>query len=90
MGWSQPFVSLVEEADDVEGEVEEVVNGSKGISPGLAIRLGMLFGTSAEYWTHLQMTHELLHARRRFKESEAIIEPLGNWHSPFFLEESED
>ncbi len=42
-----------------------LLNGRAGISPEMAIRLSMAFGTSAESWLNQQMQYDLWHAERR-------------------------
>ena len=42
-----------------------VLNGRAGISPEMAVRLSIAFGTSAEMWMNLQVRFDLWHAERR-------------------------
>jgi len=47
-----------------------ILNGRAGISPEMAVRLSIAFGTTAESWLHQQMQHDLWHAeqsRRRLR-----------------------
>lgn len=39
--------------------VNEIVLGKRRISADTALRLARYFGTSAEFWLHLQMDHDL-------------------------------
>jgi addiction module HigA family antidote len=48
-----------------------ILNGSRGITPETALRLGRYFGTSAEMWVNLQNNYDMRLARR---ESGARIE----------------
>ncbi len=39
--------------------VNEIVHGTRAISPDTAVRLGRFFGTSAQFWMNLQTSYEL-------------------------------
>ncbi len=41
----------------------ELVNGRRGISPEMAVRLSKVFGGSAESWLTQQAHYELAHVR---------------------------
>ena len=43
--------------------VSELVNGKRGISPEMAVRLGKVFGGSAESWLVQQAQYDLAHMR---------------------------
>ena len=43
--------------------ISHIVNGKRGITADAALRLGRLFGTSAELWMNLQKNYELRVAR---------------------------
>jgi antitoxin HigA-1 len=42
----------------------QLLNGHMGISPEMAIRLSIAFGTSAESWLRQQMYYDLWHAEQ--------------------------
>ena len=42
-----------------------ILNGLAGISPEMAVRLSMAFGTSAESWLNQQTQYDLWHAEQR-------------------------
>lgn len=44
-----------------------IINGRAGISPEMAVRLSLAFGTTAESWLNQQMQHDLWHAERNRK-----------------------
>jgi len=44
-----------------------ILNGRAGISPEMAVRLSLAFGTSAESWLNQQTQYDLWHAERRRK-----------------------
>ncbi|GAB3468913.1 HigA family addiction module antitoxin [Massilia terrae] len=39
--------------------VEQIVQEREGISADIALRLSRYFGTTPEFWLHLQQTHDL-------------------------------
>jgi antitoxin HigA-1 len=45
-----------------------ILNGRAGISPEMAVRLSIAFGTSAESWMNQQMQYDLWHAERQRKK----------------------
>jgi addiction module HigA family antidote len=50
--------------------IYEIVNGDRGISPEMALRLGRFFGTTPEFWINLQSHYDLSVSRQ---EAEAKI-----------------
>ncbi|MFZ0690293.1 MAG: HigA family addiction module antitoxin [Acidobacteriaceae bacterium] len=44
--------------------LSELVNGKRGISPEMAVRLERVFGGSAESWLVQQALYDLAHVRR--------------------------
>ena len=44
--------------------LSNLVNGSSGISPEMAIRLEKAFGSTAEQWLRMQMAYDLAQARK--------------------------
>jgi antitoxin HigA-1 len=44
--------------------LSNLINGSAGISPEMAIRLERAFGGSAEHWLRMQMAFDLAQARK--------------------------
>lgn len=44
-----------------------LLNGRAGISPEMAVRLSIAFGTSAESWMNQQVQYDLWHAEKRRK-----------------------
>ena len=45
-----------------------ILNGRAGISPEMAVRLSLAFGTTAESWLNQQAQHDLWHVERRRKQ----------------------
>jgi addiction module HigA family antidote len=48
-------------------QLSAVLNGRAGISPEMAIRLSMAFGTSAEVWLNHQLQFDLWQAEKQHK-----------------------
>ena len=44
--------------------VNELVNRRRGLTPSTALRLAKYFGTSPDFWMHLQLRWDLYHAQR--------------------------
>jgi len=48
--------------------LSSVLNGRAGITPEMAVRLSIAFGTSSESWLNQQTQYDLWHAERRRKQ----------------------
>ncbi len=44
--------------------INEIVHGTRAITPDTALRLGKYFGVSAQFWLNLQTRHDLQAAER--------------------------
>lgn len=55
--------------------LSNVINGHFGISPEMAMRLSLAFGTSAEHWLRMQMAYDLWHIEQT--ASELKVEKLA-------------
>jgi transcriptional regulator with XRE-family HTH domain len=49
-----------------------ILNGRAGISPDMAVRLSIAFGTSAESWLNQQTQYDLWHAEQRRKRLRVV------------------
>ena len=49
-----------------------ILNGRAGISPEMAVRLSLAFGTTAESWMNQQIQHDLWHVERRCKKLRVV------------------
>ena len=49
-----------------------ILNGRAGISPEMAVRLSIAFGTSAESWLNQQMQYDLWHVEQHRKQLRVI------------------
>jgi addiction module HigA family antidote len=56
--------------------VNQLVNGKRGVSAEMALRLGRLTCTTAEFWLNAQRGVDLWDARRELEAELALIEPL--------------
>lgn len=56
--------------------INEIVHGKRGITADTALRLGKLFGTTAQFWLNLQTLYDLELAEDRAAEQIDAIEPL--------------
>ena len=48
--------------------LSSILNGRAGITPKMAVRLSLAFGTSAESWMNQQIQYNLWHVERRRKK----------------------
>jgi len=51
--------------------IAEIVGNRRRITADTALRLGLYFGNSAEFWLNLQINHDLKLARRRLSAEDA-------------------
>ena len=51
--------------------IAEIVNNRRRITADTALRLGLYFGNSPEFWMNLQPHYDLKMARRKLKPEEA-------------------
>lgn len=65
--------------------VNELVNGRRGVTPSVALRLAKFFGTSPDFWMNLQQRWDLYHARaaeaqelRKIRRTSRV--PVPDWH----------
>ncbi|HLW83273.1 MAG TPA: HigA family addiction module antitoxin [Candidatus Acidoferrales bacterium] len=57
--------------------VSGIVHGRRAITPETALRLGRLFGTTAEFWVNLQTRYDLEMTRgQQEKKVEREVQPL--------------
>lgn len=56
--------------------INELIRERRAISPQMAIRLGRLFGNSAEFWLNAQRAVDLWEANQTLKSEVARIRPL--------------
>jgi len=67
----EPLDLSVTDAADALGvsrkTLSALLNGRAGISPEMAVRLSIAFGTSSESWMNQQTQYDLWHAEKRRK-----------------------
>ena len=56
--------------------VTGILNGRRAVSPRMAVRLGLAFGTTPAYWLNLQSAHDLKLARTGMPEENLNITAL--------------
>ncbi len=56
--------------------INEIINGKRGITPSIALRLARYFGTSEDFWLNLQLRWDLYKVIRKEKEVLKDIKPL--------------
>jgi addiction module HigA family antidote len=60
---------LARDIDVPVGRINDIIHDRRGISADTAIRLGAYFGTTAEFWSNLQVRHDL-------KRAKATLQPV--------------
>jgi antitoxin HigA-1 len=50
---------LADAIDVPSNRVSAIIAGEREVTPDTALRLGLAFGTSPEFWLNLQQTHDL-------------------------------
>lgn len=56
-------------------KINELVNGRRGMTPGIALRLARFFGMSADFWMNLQLRWDLYYAQQTEARQLEIIQP---------------
>jgi addiction module HigA family antidote len=56
--------------------IERLIREKQPVTPDTALRLGRVFGTSAEFWMNLQIQHDLSVAAIAAREELAAIKAL--------------
>lgn len=56
--------------------LSEFVNGRRGVSPRLAMKIAAVFGGSAEHWLRMQAAYDLWQVRQEYDASD--VRPLHN------------
>jgi addiction module HigA family antidote len=56
--------------------IERLVRETQPVTPDTALRLGRVFGTSAQFWMALQTQHDLSAAAIAAKKELATIQPI--------------
>lgn len=56
--------------------VTQILNGKRGVTAEMAMRLGRAFGTGEHYWMSLQSHHDAKLARAKMAGKIEAIEPL--------------
>ena len=59
------ITQAAEGLDVTRNTLSRLINGRNGISPEMAMRLSMAFGSTPEMWLRLQNAHDLAVARRK-------------------------
>jgi len=53
--------------------VHDIVNGKRGISPEMAIRLSRYFKTTPQFWMNLQRDYDLWRAHKKLEKKESAV-----------------
>jgi antitoxin HigA-1 len=53
--------------------INEIINGKRGVSPDMALRLAKYFGMSADFWLNAQRNYEL---QKAWQKGKGIIKKI--------------
>jgi addiction module HigA family antidote len=68
---------LARDIDVPVGRINDIIKGRRAITTDTALRLGIYFGTSPEFWVNLQSRYDLKLAKKTIlPEIERDIRPL--------------
>jgi len=59
-----------------QSHLAELLAGKRGVTANLALRLGRVFGTTAQYWLSLQDHHDVLKAYAEYADAIDSIQPF--------------
>ena len=59
--------------------VNELVNQKRGITPSTALRLGLFFDVSADFWLNLQIRWDLYKTQKAEQDDLAEIQDVTHW-----------
>lgn len=62
-------------------QLHRVLSGDSGISPEMALRLGVLCGNGPTLWMRMQENYDLWHARQTIGPELATIQPLDGMNA---------
>src|SRR5512135_1202376 len=54
--------------------INEIINGKRGISPDMALRLAKYFGMTADFWLNAQKNYEL---QKAWQKNKGIIKKIA-------------
>ena len=57
--------------------LSELLNGRSGISPEMAVRLSIAFGTTPHVWMNMQVNHDLWQAEPKRKELAKTVKRIA-------------
>lgn len=75
--YSLSVTALAESLGVSRQSINELLRERRALSPEMAVRLGRLFGNSAEFWLNAQRGVDLWKANQSLKSEVAQIRPLG-------------
>ena len=63
--------------------IKQIIDGKRGISADMAIRFGLFFDMSAQFWLNMQKDYELRMAEReKLAEFKQMIQPYRKLSKP--------
>ena len=56
--------------------LSRIVNGHSGITPDVAIRLGLVLGNGSDFWLKMQNNYDMYQAQKKWDKKKIKLEPL--------------
>lgn len=77
--WLKPLGMSITEAAERLGvarkTVSKIINGHGDITPEMALRLEIVFGSTAQTWLNMQTAFDLWRLKKKRKELSAVLHP---------------
>lgn len=67
---------LAKAAGVARARIDRVLRGEAAVTAEMALRLGKVLDTGADFWVILQARHDMLRAQAEFGPALAVLEPL--------------
>lgn len=68
---------LAKEIDVPQRRIGEIIAGTRAVTVDTGLRLSRFFGTSEDFWTRLQLDHDMAIAREALADTLARIKPYS-------------
>lgn len=72
---------LARDLDTTFRTVNEIINHKRGVSPEMAVRLAIYFGTSEEVWLNLQTQYELYKIKAKKRKTLERVRAYTELHA---------
>jgi addiction module HigA family antidote len=73
-------ISITEAAEQLgvaRKTISKIINGHSSITPEMALRLEIVFGSTAQTWLNMQTAFDLWRLKKKRKELSAVLHPAA-------------